>query len=147
MEINPIFWLILLIIFIVFELITLGLTTIWFAGGALVAYILSVAGINEIIQIIILFVVSFALLIFTRPLAQKYVNKNATKTNIEAAVGKTAKVIERIDNINGTGKAVMDGEEWMARTENDDEVIEVGELVTVIEVKGVKIMVKKKENE
>ena len=53
MEINPIFWLILLIIFIVFELITLGLTTIWFAGGALVAYILSVAGINEIIQIII----------------------------------------------------------------------------------------------
>lgn len=146
MDINPIFWLILLVIFIIFELMTLGLTTIWFAGGAIVAYVLSVAGMNEVVQIVMFFVVSFALLVFTRPLAQKYINRNTSKTNVEAAVGKTARVTEKIDNINGSGKAVMDGEDWMARS-YDDEVIEAGELVTVVEVKGVKIMVRKKEKE
>lgn len=146
MDINPLFWLILLIIFIVFELITLGLTTIWFAGGALVAYILAEAGFGEAVQIVIFFVISFALLIFTKPLAQKYLNRKTEKTNIDAAIGKTAKVVEIIDNINGKGKAVMDGEEWLAHSE-DDGVIESGELVTVTNIEGVKIIVKKKENE
>lgn len=142
---NPMFWLILLIIFIVLELISLGLTTIWFAGGALVAYIANIAGLNEIIQIVLFFTVSMLLLIFTRPFAQKFINKGTTKTNVEAVAGKTAKVVEEIDNINSTGKAVIEGEEWMARSESDDVKFHVGELVTVSEVKGVKIIVKKKE--
>lgn len=142
---NPMFWLILLIIFIVLELISLGLTTIWFAGGALTAYIANVAGLNEVVQIVLFFAVSLVLLFFTRPFAQKYINKGTTKTNVEAVTGKTAKVVEEIDNISSTGKAVIDGEEWMARSINDNEIFHVGELVTVSEVKGVKIIVKKKE--
>lgn len=142
---NPIIWLILLIIFIIIELISLGLTTIWFAGGALVAYIASVAGANEIIQIVLFLAVSLILLFFTRPLAQKYINKGAVKTNVEAVTGKTAKVIEEINNVNATGKAVIDGEEWMARAEKAEEIFRVGELVTVSEVQGVKVIVKKKE--
>lgn len=142
---NPMFWLILLIIFIVLELISLGLTTIWFAGGALVAYIANVAGLNDIIQIVLFFTVSLLLLFFTRPFAKKFINKGTVKTNVEAVAGKTAKVVEEINNLNSTGKAVIEGEEWMARSINDNEVFNVGELVTVSEIKGVKIIVKKKE--
>lgn len=142
---NPMFWLILLIIFIVLELISLGLTTIWFAGGALVAYIANVAGLNDIIQIVLFLAVSLLLLFFTRPFAQKFINKGTVKTNVEAVAGKTAKVVEEINNLNSTGKAVIEGEEWMARSINDNEVFNVGELVTVSEIKGVKIIVKKKE--
>lgn len=142
---NPIIWLVLLIVCIVIELISLGLTTIWFAGGAFVAYIANVAGANELIQIALFLVVSLVLLFFTRPLAQKYINKGTAKTNVEAIAGKTAKVIEEINNINATGKAVIDGEEWMARSVNDEEVFNPGELVTVSEVKGVKVIVRKKE--
>ncbi len=141
---NPIVWLILLIICIVIELISLGLTTIWFAGGALVAYIANVAGANLLVQIVLFFAVSLVLLFFTRPLAQKYINKGTFKTNVEAISGKTAKVIEEIDNINATGKAVIDGEEWMARSADDEEIFKEGELVTVSEVIGVKLIVKKK---
>lgn len=142
---NPIIWLVLLIVFIVIELISLGLTTIWFAGGAFVAYIANVAGANELIQIVLFLAVSLLLLFFTRPLAQKYINKDTARTNVEAIAGKTAKVIEEINNINATGKAVIDGEEWMARSADDEEVFNPGELVTVAEVKGVKVIVRKKE--
>lgn len=142
---NPMIWLILFIIFIVFELITLGLTTIWFAGGALVAYISYLAGANEVVQIVLFFVVSIALLISTRPFAKKYINKMTTKTNVEAMAGKTGKVIKEINNINATGRVLIEGEEWMARSFDDKVVIGKDELVTVMAVKGVKVIVKIKE--
>lgn len=140
------FWLVALLIFVVLELISMGLTTIWFAGGALVAYILNVAGANEVIQIIAFLVVSFVLLFFTRPLARKMMEKNTVKTNADAVVGKFARVTQTIDNIKGTGRAIVDGEEWMARSENDTVTFEVDELVTVLSVEGVKIIVKVKED-
>ncbi len=145
MNIQPLFWLIALVIFVVLELISLGLTTIWFAGGSIVAYILNVAGFGETVQVVAFFAVSILLLIFTRPLAQKYINNNTIKTNASALVGKTAKVSQDIDNIQSKGKAVVDGEEWMARSESDDVCIPEGTLVDIVEIKGVKIIVKKKE--
>lgn len=134
-------WLIGLIVFLVIEIITLGLTTIWFAGGALVAFIASLFGASVVVQIILFFVVSFALLFFTRPIVQKHLNNNREKTNVNSMTGKEGKVIEAIDNFNATGRILVNGMEWSARSAKDDLVIPVDARVIIQKVQGVKTIV------
>lgn len=141
-----IYWLILFIIFVLIEIITLGLTTIWFAGGSLVALIASLLGANLVVQVILFLIVSLVLLIFTRPYAKRFINNSTTKTNVEEISGKTAKVIEHIDNLNATGLVMLNGLEWMARSV-DGTVIPKGSVVVIEEVEGVKLIVKKKGEE
>ena len=78
---QPLIWLGILALLLVVEAITAGLTTIWFAGGALVAAIACYAGANLTVQILLFLCVSLVLLIFTRPLAMKYFNKETIQTN------------------------------------------------------------------
>lgn len=134
-------WLLLAAIFIVIELVTLGLTTIWFAGGAFVAAIAGACGANLVIQVILFLVVSILLLVLTRPIAVKHLDTKIEKTNSEALIGKTAVVIQEINNVNATGQAKINGMEWMARAKNEDEVIPVGTNVTIVEISGVKLIV------
>jgi len=134
-------WLILFIVFLIFEIATLGLTTIWFAGGAFISFWMSVAGLAFIPQLIVFFVVSFALLFTTRPLAAKYLNKNTTRTNVEELVGKKVKVSETIDNVNETGHVMINGVEWLARAQHDGMVIQAGTQVLIMEINGVRAIV------
>lgn len=136
-------WLLLAAIFIVIEIITLGLTTIWFAGGAFVAAIATACGANLVIQIILFVVVSVVLLFLTRPIAVKHLNANTEKTNAEALVGAKAVVLEEINNLKETGKAKVNGMEWTARAKSDDEIIPVDSMVTITEISGVKLIVEK----
>lgn len=135
------FWLILFIVFLVFEIATLGLTTIWFAGGAFISFWMSVAGLGFVPQLIVFFLVSVILLVTTRPLAAKYLNKNTTRTNVEELIGKKVKVTETVDNINETGHVVINGVEWLARAQHDGMVIRAGTLVRIMEINGVKVIV------
>ena len=100
---------------------------------------------NIVVQVILFVAVSLILLIFTRPVAVKYLNNNAVKTNAEGLIGRTAKVIYTIDNVNSTGYASVDGQEWTARSEDNIVVIPEGTLVTIVRIEGVKLIVKKKE--
>ncbi|MBO5176185.1 MAG: NfeD family protein [Lachnospiraceae bacterium] len=134
-------WLILAIIFVVAECMTVGLVSIWFAGGALTAMLLSMAGANVVWQAIAFLVVSAVLLVATRPLVKKYLLNKKTKTNYESVIGEVAKVIETIDNYNQTGAAFADGKEWTARSISDVVVLEKGSLVKVTAVEGVKLIV------
>ena len=134
-------WLVALVAFLVIELITVGLTTIWLAGGALVAFILAILGVNVWVQIIAFVVVSFLLVYFTRPLAVKYLNPRRTRTNSDELIGETVKVIERIDNRAAAGRALARGMEWSARAVSDDMIIEKDELVKVLRIEGVKLIV------
>ena len=101
---EPLMWLIVLAVFLVIEAITVGLTTIWFAGGALVAAIASGAGAGILVQWILFLVISLVLLIFTRPLAVRYMNKGVSKTNVNSLIGEKAVVIQKINNLEQTGK-------------------------------------------
>jgi membrane protein implicated in regulation of membrane protease activity len=139
-------WLVLFVIFILLEIITMGLTTIWFGGGSLVALIASLLGANLAVQIILFVVVSVVLLVFTRPYAQRYINNKTVKTNVEELAGKTAKVLEMIDNANSTGVVLLNGLEWMARSVDDEKIIS-GSLVVVERVEGVKLIVSSKKEE
>lgn len=140
---TPFYWLIALAVFLVIEIITMGLTTIWFAGGSLVAFIASLLGVPVVIQIAIFFVISFVLLFFTRPVVEKHLNNSRTKTNVNSMIGKEGKVTEEIDNFNQKGTIVVNGLEWTARSSDDDIIIPNGAKVIVKDVQGVKAIVGK----
>ena len=134
-------WLVVFVALVGIEVGTMALTTIWFAGGALAAFFMALAGLPFQVQMTVFLAVSFVLLIFTRPFAIKYVNKGTVKTNVDGLVGKKARVLEEIDNGSGSGTAVLNGQEWTARAVRDDLVIHKGETVIVKEIRGVKLMV------
>ena len=140
-------WLILLIIFAVIEIATKGLTTIWFAAGALVALVLQSFGIGTGIQIVVFVIVSLIFLLVTRPVAARYLNPVTTKTNAEALVGRTVRVTGDISNLKGEGQVTVGGMEWTARSTDDTITFAKGELVTVAGIEGVKLIVRKKEED
>ena len=140
-------WLAVMIILIVLEIITVGLTTIWFAGGALVAMFVSALGGGTILQIAVFLVVSFVLVIFTRPWAMKYIKTNHVKTNYEGIIGKVVRITQDVDNFNGTGCAVVNGQEWTVRATEDEKKIAAGTLVKVVNISGVKLIVEEYEED
>ena len=113
---EPVYWLIALVVLLIIEIITLGLTTIWFAGGALVAFLAAMLGLNTVVQIVVFLVVSFLLLFFTKPIATRYFNGQRIRTNSESLIGQEAKVTARIDNFNQQGTVVVNGQEWRTRS-------------------------------
>ena len=137
-------WLAAFILFLGVEIATVTLVSVWFAGGALVAFIVNLAGCDNIlIQIAVFVVVSVVLLAITRPFASRFINKNLVKTNADEILGKRVKILERVDNINGTGMARYNGVEWTVRSGDDNVIIEEGEMATVLEVSGVKLIVER----
>lgn len=142
---EAICWLAVLIVLLLVEIATLGLTTIWFAGGALVACVAALLHASIWVQIVLFLVVSVLLLLFTRPVAVRYMNKNRTKTNVDSMAGKEAVVTEDIDNLKAQGVVQVNGLEWTARAENNQDVIPKGSVVEVTRVDGVKLIVRKRE--
>ncbi|MBS5363149.1 MAG: NfeD family protein [Butyribacter sp.] len=140
---EPMYWLIAMAILLVIEIITMGLTTIWFAAGALAAVVAALFHAPLIVQCALFLTVSVVLFCFTRPIAEKYLNNSRTKTNINSIIGEEAKVTEEIDNFNQKGAVVVRGLEWTARSVNDNEIIPEGSKVKVKEVNGVKLLVEK----
>lgn len=138
-------WLIVLVVLVVIELVTMGLTTVWFAGGALVATLAALLHLPVVLQVILFLVVSGLLLFFTRPLAVKYFNKDRVRTNAESLVGRQAIVISEIDNLQGIGQVNVGGMEWSARSKSDDVPLPVGAVVIVLAIDGVKLIVSEKE--
>ena len=136
-------WIGLFIILIIIEIFTVGLTTIWFAIGALAAAGVNTLGANLIIQIIVFFAVSIVLMIFTRPWAAKHLNQKRLKTNYESKIGEVIKITERVDNLRQTGRSIVDGQEWTVRSQDNNVTLEKDELAKVIAVSGVKLIVEK----
>lgn len=135
-----IIWLVVLAILLVIEFLTLGLTTVWFAGGALVAFLVSLLGGPLLLQLLLFIAVSVVLLLFTRPLAVKYLNKDVQKTNVDSIPGQKGIVTATIDNLKAEGQVTIQGMEWSARAKNGN-IIEKGKVVKVTAVEGVKLIV------
>ncbi len=146
MPVDILIWLALLIICVILEAATLGLTTIWFAIGALAALIAALITANLAVQILLFLIISLVLLYFTRPIALKYLKIGHAKTNYETYIGKQGYVVEAIDTIRGKGQVKVDGLIWSARS-SDNKTIELNTKVKVMDVKGVKLIVETiKEN-
>lgn len=138
-------WIGLIILFAAVEIATVGLTSIWFAGGALAALLCYALGLGEIWQFAIFVIVSLVLLIFTRPWALKYFKPYLVKTNYEQVVDENVCLTETVDNLRGTGTAVYKGQEWTARAYDENETFEAGAIVKVKEIRGVTMYVAKSD--
>ena len=141
---DGIWWLILMIVFIIIEIATLGLCTIWFAGGALAAFLTSLVNLPLLGQLVVFVVVSAALFILVRPSVARKFNQNREMTNVDSIIGEYAVVTRRIHNLDGEGQVMLKGMEWTARTVDDNLVLEEGTKVIIRAVEGVKLIV---ENE
>lgn len=135
-----IIWAALLVVFTIGEGVTVGLTSIWFAAGALGALICSLLGGPLWLQIGLFIVISALSLLAIRPLAQKYLNTKVEPTNADRVIGATAKVTEEINNITAQGAVSISGMTWSARSDSDC-VIPAGTLVRVLRIEGVKVYV------
>ena len=134
-------WLGLTVLFAVIEIITVQLTTVWFATGAFAAMLLAICGVKSLsVQIPVFIVVSAAALIITRPLVKKFINRKIQPTNADMAIGKTAIVTVPVNNEDGTGEVKLNGTVWTARSENGI-VIGNGKRVKVLRIEGVKLIV------
>ena len=138
-------WLIVMALLLVVEIATLGLTTIWFAAGALVAFLAALLNLPFWFQMILFLAVSIVLLFFTRPLAARYLNSRTTKTNAESLVGRSAIVTKDIDNLLAQGQVKVGGMEWTARATRDDIKIHSGATVVIEGISGVKLIVTEKK--
>lgn len=134
-------WLIIAGIFFIGEIATVGFLIFWFGIGALVAMVSSFFTDNIIIQTTI-FVISSTILIFaTKPFVKKFVDVKKTNTNAFSIIGKNALVIKEINPIQSQGQIKINGEIWSAESDND-EVIPEGSEVEILEIRGVKTIVK-----
>ena len=142
MDLNAIYtWLLLTAVLLIIEALTAGLTTIWFAGGALAALILTFLGAPFWLQTGVFAAVSLILLLVTRPLVKKYMRKGSGETSLDRMIGREVLVTEQINNLRGTGEVQLEGQFWMARAADNDEIIDKGRIATIREIRGVKLIV------
>ena len=133
-------WVVLMVVFLVVEAATAGLTCIWFAVGSLAALIAALFDAQLWLQIVWFLVISFVTLYFTRPLVKKYVNSRSQPTNADMVIGRVAIVTEAIDNLAPTGAVTVGGKVWTARSA-DGSRIEERCIVVVRRIEGVKLIV------
>lgn len=134
-------WLVAFVILIGIEAATMALTTNLVCGRGCVRVFCCGTGFSVQTALVVFLIVSFVLLLFTRPLAIRFVNRETVKTNVDGLIGRKAKVIKKIDNNEPSGAAVIDGQEWTARSADEAVTIPVGTHVVIKEVRGVKLIV------
>ena len=128
---------------IVLEMLTDQLIAIWFMPSAIICTVLDLCSIPLPWQVLVFLLVSVAGIILSRTALKKVFHFTKTATNVEAVVGEKCVVTERIDNYAGCGQAKVHGQIWSARSINDEETFEEGEILRVVAVEGVKLICKK----
>jgi membrane protein implicated in regulation of membrane protease activity len=133
-------WLIVAVVFAVGEIATLGFFLAPFAGGALVAALVSAAGADTVISGAVFLAVSSVTFGLLRPVARRHLRTPAQlRTGTAALVGQTATVLEQVTEHGGSVR--LQGEVWTARPYDDDETIEAGRRVQVMEIRGATALV------
>lgn len=136
-------WIGVIILAVIIEIITDDLISIWFVPAAVIATILDFAKLGPIWQVIIFLAISLLGIFLVRRFVTKYMKVGEEKTNIEAIIGEKCIVTEKIDNYAGCGQARVHGQIWSARGCNDDDVFEVGDVLRIVAIEGVKLICKR----
>ncbi|MGN0703263.1 MAG: NfeD family protein [Lentihominibacter sp.] len=137
-------WLIAAAVLFVIEALTLGLTTVWFGGGAIGAAIAAMLGASVLVQVIVFLIVSIILLIFTRPLVKNRLNNRTEKTNVDAVIGQEG-IAETDISEYAPGQVRADGKVWSAVCEKG--MISRNSVVVIKSIKGVTLTVEEKKQE
>lgn len=137
-----IFWGVVFVLTVIAEFASMQLISIWFAVGSLGAFFAAMFDLGFTAQLAIFVLVSMLLLIATRPLLKKLRVKNVVPMNADKEIGSMAVIIEEVNGAAGTGRVRVNGVDWMAVSE-DGSVLPVDTVVTVTQVQGAKLLVKK----
>lgn len=135
------FWLIAMVALLVVEALVPGLVSIWFAFGALGAFVSAMLHAPLWLQIVWFLVLSILSLCLTRPLAKKYVNSKVQPTNADMVIGRECVVTEEINNLMAAGAVSVAGKVWTARSLDEDVIIPAGSTVKALRIEGVKLIV------
>ena len=134
-------WIIIAGVCLIGEILTSGFLIFWLSIGALIAMVVSFFVDSIIVQTAV-FVISSAILIFaTKPFVKKFAKTKDVKTNAFSIIGQNGIVTKDIDSINSKGQVKIDGETWSAVGKNDMDIPK-GTEIEVVEIKGVKAIVK-----
>jgi membrane protein implicated in regulation of membrane protease activity len=137
-----VFWIVLAVLLTVGEVLTLSFFLAPFAGGALLAATADLAGAGVAVSLVVFLVTSLLLLALLRPVAKRHLRTPAqVRTGTAALVGASATVVERIANHEGVGAVRLGGEVWTARSYDEDEVLDPGARVHVVEIRGATALV------
>ena len=137
-------WIGVIALAIIIEVVTDQMVSVWFVPGGIVAVILDFCKLDLVWQILAFLLVSaLGIVIFKCVLGKKFANNKGTKTNIEAIIGEKCIVTEKIDNFAGCGQARVGAQIWSARGASEDDVFEVGEVLNIVAIEGVKLICKK----
>lgn len=137
---NPIIWLVLMVVFLIAEAATVSMVSLWFAAGSLVALAANLLGSPIWLQVVLFLAVSALLLASMRPLVRKHFTPKITRTNVDSIVGSQGYVTADIDNASAAGQVKLGPMEWTARS-TDGTPIPKGTLVQVDKIEGVKAFV------
>jgi len=129
-------WLGLAVLLGALELVSLDLFLVMLAGGALVGAVTALLGGPIALQVVLALVSSVALLGVIRPNVVRRLHSGPDlKTGADALIGKRATVLREL--VHGTpGRVKIGGEEWTAEPYDEDDRIEAGALVDVVQIKG-----------
>ena len=133
-------WLGIAVFLFILEASTVNMVCIWFALGAIAAMVSALCGADLVWQIAIFVVASTAFLFLTRKYFKKFLVRGEEKTNVDSLIGRQALVCEDIDNLSEQGAAKIEGKVWTARSASDTPIV-TGTKVTVLEIRGVKLIV------
>ncbi len=136
-------WLGIVLLLAAVEVMTVNLTTIWFVVSGILAIIISFITDVFLIQFAVFVIVGIILLITTRSFLQNKLNQMHIRTNADRVIGMTGIVTEEITKKN-YGEVKVDGKRWTALA---DKKIKVDTTIEVLEIDGVKLKVKEKEDE
>lgn len=137
-------WLVFAIIMLILEGLTFGLVSIWFGIGGLSAAAVALATDRFLIQLLVFVGVSLVLLIVTRPLAWRFINRKAVATNVDAMTGQEAIITKAVTSLE-YGTAKVGGMEWTVALAPGSDELQVGEIGIVEAVEGVKLIVRKEQ--
>lgn len=140
MNLEALFWLAALVVFLVAEAATVTLVSIWFAVGALAAIVVALLRGGVGLQVTVFLLVAIALLACMRPLVRKYFTPRLHKTNLDSIVGSVGVVTTPVNNIAALGQVTISGMEWSARSTSGAPLAE-GTRVVVDRIEGVKVFV------
>ncbi len=136
-------WIAVIVVAIMVEAITDQLVSIWFVPAGIAATVMDFFAVDLIWQVIAFLIISALGIIIAKTYLVKFKRGGDSRTNIEAIIGERCVVTERIDNYAGCGQARVNGQIWSARGAYEDDTFEVGEVLNIVAIEGVKLICKK----
>jgi len=137
-------WIGIIVAAVIIEAFTDQLVSIWFVPAGICAAIMHFCNFPEYWQVIVFLLVAIAGIVFAKALLPRFMPKASdVRTNIDAIIGERCVVTERVDNYAGCGQARVKGQIWSARGVGEDDVFEVGEVLHIVAIEGVKLICKK----